>query len=145
MTDSEFVAPFALEYTYKRSLGPVLSRFMTSLRDAKIEGVITQSGRVLVPPTEYDPETGEDINGFVEVGPDGTIETWCWVEEPTEKHPLDTPFAWALITLDGADTSIVHAVSGARSAIRCGARVQARWRQERQGHITDIECFEVIP
>jgi uncharacterized OB-fold protein len=117
---------------------------MTSLRDGRIEGVLTRSGRVLVPPTEYDPDSGEDVEGFVEVGPEGTIQTWCWVAEPTRNHPLDTPFAWALIALDGADTALLHAVCGPKESLATGARVRARWRAQRRGHITDIECFEVV-
>jgi uncharacterized OB-fold protein len=30
---------------------------------------------------------------------------------------------------------------GDESAVRTGMRVQARWRDEREGHIQDIECF----
>ena len=145
MDDDQLVASFVLEYTYKRSLGPVLSRFMTSLRDGRIEGVRTPSGRVLVPPSEYDPQTGEDVGEFVQVGPAGTIRSWCWVSEPRADHPLPHPFAWALIVLDGADTALVHAVDGTETEMRTGMRVQPRWREERQGHITDIACFEVVP
>jgi uncharacterized OB-fold protein len=59
------------------------------------------------------------------------------------KHPLDRPFAWALVQLDGADTSILHALdAGSRDALSDGMRVKIRWREERKGHITDIECFE---
>ena len=143
MDDSRFVAPFVLEYTYKRSLGAVLSRFMTSLREGRIEGVRTQTGRVLVPPLEYDPETGEDVGEFVEVGPGGVLKSWCWVSAPLPGHPLSTPFAWGLIQLDGADTSMVHAVRAEESDLATGVRVEACWRDERVGHITDIACFEV--
>jgi uncharacterized OB-fold protein len=60
------------------------------------------------------------------------------------KHPLDHPFAWVLVQLDGADTSIVHALDVAdASAVSTGMRVQVRWAEERRGHITDIACFEV--
>ena len=143
--DARFVAPFVLEYSYKRSLGPVLSRFMTALRDQQILGAQTRDGRVLVPPSEYDPETGEATEDLVEVGPEGTVMSWCWVAEPTPEHPLHVPFAWALIKLDGADTALVHAVGSPEEQLSSGARVSPRWRAERQGHIRDIECFEVLP
>jgi len=145
MDDARFVAPFVLEYSYKRSLGPVLSRFMTSLREGRIEGNRTSSGRVLVPPSEYDPETGEATHDFVEVGPHGTVQSWCWVSKPRQDHPLAEPFAWALVRLDGADTDLLHALAGPESSLSTGMRVQPRWRAERQGHITDIECFEGLP
>ena len=65
-------APNILEYPYSRSVGPVISRFLTGLRERRIEGIRTIDGRVLVPPTEYDPETGEALTEFVEVGTAGS-------------------------------------------------------------------------
>jgi len=138
-------APYVLEYTYRRSVGPVLGRFLTGLREGRIEGVRTPSGKVLVPPAEYDPDSGEAVGDAVEVGQSGVVTSWAWVEQPRPKHPLSTPFAWALVKLDGADTSMLHAVSAASaSEMRTGMRVKARWRPaaERAGEINDIACFE---
>ncbi|ACZ84475.1 Zn-ribbon domain-containing OB-fold protein [Streptosporangium roseum] len=128
---------------YTRTTGPVIGRFLTELRDGRLVGVRTAGGRTLVPPLEYDPDTGDAVTGdFVEVGPAGTVESWSWVHAPRPGHPLDRPFAWALIRLDGADTSLVHAVdAGDVKAMRPGLRVRPRWRAERTGQITDIESF----
>jgi uncharacterized OB-fold protein len=96
---------------------------------------------VLVPPTEWDPETGMplDTSALVPVGPGGVVETWAWVTEPTVKHPLAHPFAFALITLDGADTALMHAVdAGSMDAMSTGMRVTARFKDERVGVITDL-------
>jgi uncharacterized OB-fold protein len=134
---------YRLEYTYRRSLGPILSRFFTGLRDGKIVGVRTGDGRVIVPPQEYDPETGDGIDEIVEVGTSGVVTTWSWVYEPREKHPLDHPFAFALIKLDGADTPMLHVVdAGDISNMKTGMRVNVRWREKRIGEIHDIEAFE---
>ncbi len=136
------VAPNILEYPYTRTLGPVLSRFATGLRDGRIEGIKAGDGRVLVPPTEYDPVTGDALEEFVEVGQSGVVTTWAWVSSPREKHPLDRPFAWALIRLDGADTAMLHAVdAGQESRMKTGMRVKIRWRDQRVGEIADIACF----
>jgi hypothetical protein len=133
-----------LEYTYKRSIGPVLGRFFTGLRDGRIEGVKTVAGRVLCPPLEHDPETGEATTGdWVEVGPGGTVTTWAWIAEPRDQHPLARPFAFALVQLDGADTGLLHAVdAGEEGRMRTGMRVRARFADERTGRIQDIACFE---
>jgi uncharacterized OB-fold protein len=135
------VAPHVLEYNYTRSLGPTLTTFFTGLRDRKIFGAKTASGRVIVPPTPHDPDTGEDIDGLVEVGDEGVVQTWSQVTSPRPKHPLDKPFSWALIKLDGADTAMLHVVDG---TVETGSRVKARWRSETVGYITDIECFEPL-
>lgn len=146
MSDAEgdvLRAPHVLEYTYRRSVGPVLGRFFTALRERRIEGARTAGGRVLVPPSEYDPETGEAVDELVQVGPSGVVTTWSWVTEPREKQPLDRPFAYALIRLDGADTALLHAVdAGTQERMSTGMRVRPRWREETQGVIGDIVCFE---
>ena len=41
--------------------GPSIGRFLTGLRDGRIVGVRLADGRVLVPPTEYDPTTSDAI------------------------------------------------------------------------------------
>ncbi len=136
------VAPHELEFPYTRSVGPVIGRFFGTLMDRKILGVRMSDGRVLVPPAEYDPNTAEPLTKFVEVGDRGAVTTWAWVAEPRKSNPLDQPFAWALIRLDGADTALLHAVdAGAESRMATGMRVRARWRDERAGEMRDIECF----
>jgi len=133
-----------IEFPYTRTLGPVYSAFLTGLRDGQILGIRNRDGQVLCPPTEWDPTTGEALDvDLVEVGPGGVVTTWAWVSEPTRKHPLDHPFAFALIQLDGADTGLLHAVdAGSIDAMQTGMRVAPRWKQERIGHITDVEAFE---
>lgn len=136
-------AHHVLEYDYRRSVGPVLGRFFTGLRDRKIVGSKTRAGRVLVPPMEYDPETAEAIDSIVEVGPNGVVKTWAWVCEPMRNHPLAHPFAFALIKLDGADSAMMHAVdAGDESRMATGMRVSPRWAAEPRGSILDLECFE---
>jgi uncharacterized OB-fold protein len=143
MADTDvLVAPNILEYPYTRTVGPVLGRFMTGLREGRIEGVRGSDGRVIVPPTEYDPVTSEPLDQFVEVGQAGVVTTWAWVNEPRANQPLDRPFAWALIRLDGADTALLHAVdAGDEARMSTGMRVRVKWRAERAGEIQDIACF----
>lgn len=136
-------APYVLAFTYTRTTGPVIGRFLTGLRDGKIEGIKTKSGRVIVPPVEYDPETGEATTEFVPVSESGVVTSWTWIAEPRGLHPLQKPFAFALVKLDGADTAMVHAVdAGSPERMKTGMRVKVRWAEERKGFITDIACFE---
>jgi uncharacterized OB-fold protein len=132
-------ATFTLEYPYTRSTGPVVGPFLTALRDGRILGIRCR-GRVLCPPLEFDPETGETLAAdFVEVGPGGRVLSWTWVAEPTRTHPFAEPFAFASILLDGADTSLVHAIRAASiDEISTGMRVRAQWREERRQSITDV-------
>jgi len=140
---TRLTAAHVLEYPYRRSVGPVLGAFFTGLTQQQLVGVKTRDGRVLVPPVEYDPESGESIDEIVPVGPGGVVTTWAWVEKPRPKHPLDRPFAWALVKLDGATTGMLHAVdAGSAAKMKTGMRVRPRWKAEPEGNIHDIVCFE---
>jgi len=136
-------APLEIEFDYTRSLGPVLSEFMTGLVRGRILGARGADGRVHAPPFEYDPVSSEPPGELSEVGPEGTVVSWSWMPEPLEGQPLAGPFAWALIRLDGADTTMLHAVdAGSAAAMRTGLRVRPRWAASRVGSIRDIACFE---
>ena len=129
MSVEPLVATHVLEYPYTRSVGPVIGRFLAGLKDGRIEGVRAQDGRVLVPPTEYDPATGEAVTDeWVEVGPGGEVTTWAWLAEPRSNNPLDHGFAWALIKLDGADIPITYLLQEVEAGdVRMGMRVRAEW------------------
>lgn len=131
-----------VRFPYKRSLGPVIGHFMTQLTEKRLVG-IRSGARVIVPPLEWDPDTAEQLEpDFVEVGPAGTVRSWTWVARPSGQHPLDHPFAFALIELDGASTTLLHAVdAGDIAVMETGMRVAPRWRANRVGHLTDIEAF----
>jgi uncharacterized protein len=132
-------APLDIGFDYTRSLGPTLSRFVTGLAQRRIFGARGSDGRVHVPPPEYDPATYEPLTELVEVAHTGTVTTWCWQPEPLDGQPLQHPFAWALILLDGADTPVLHAVDA--EDVHTGMRVRARWADDRGNGIRDIECF----
>ncbi|GAA3232388.1 Zn-ribbon domain-containing OB-fold protein [Actinocorallia longicatena] len=135
---------------YTRSVGPVIGRFLSELRDGRMVGVKTAEGRVIFPPTEYDPANGHAVTEeFVEVGPLATVESYAWVGEPLPSHPFDRPFAWALVKPDGADTAILHALDvgeyerGAKppKRLKVGLRVRPEYKDERVGDISDIKAF----
>jgi uncharacterized protein len=137
-------APLRLSFDYTRSVGPTLSQFFTALRERRIVGVRGSDGRVYVPPAEFDPVTYERLTEIVPVSSVGTVLSWTWQPEPLEGQPLDRPFAWALIKLDGADVPLLHAVdvgAGGSDSISTGARVHAHWVDEPAGAITDIAYF----
>ncbi|MGB9224288.1 Zn-ribbon domain-containing OB-fold protein [Mycobacterium sp.] len=135
-------APLTLSFDYTRSVGPTLGEFFTALRERRVLGVRGSDGRVHVPPTEYDPVTYEALGEMIPVSAVGTVVSWTWQPDRIEGQPLDRPFAWALIKLDGADTPLMHAVdAGSPDAISTGARVHVHWAEETVGAITDIAYF----
>jgi uncharacterized OB-fold protein len=136
-------APVTVAFDYTRSTGPVLGRFLSGLRDGVVVGGRTSEGKVVVPPPEFDPVTHAAVDDFVEVADTGTVTSWSWVPEPVKGQPFERPFAFALVTLDGADAPLLHALDvPSPDDVTTGVRVRIRWRAERVGAITDIECFE---
>src|SRR3954466_10735841 len=149
-------APVTVAFDYTRSTGLVLGRFLSALRDGLVlgrflsglrDGLVlggrTSDGKVVVPPPEFDPVTHAAVDDFVEVADTGTVTSWSWVPEPVKGQPFDRPFASALVTLHGADGPLLRALDVASPPdVSTGMRVRVRWRAERKGDITDIECFE---
>jgi uncharacterized protein len=138
-------ARMQVEFDYTRSLGPVLSEFMIGLRDHRILGARLSDGEIAVPPPEYDPTTHAQVTDLVPVGDEGVVQSWAWVSEPVSDQPLDKPFAFALVLLDGSDVPMLHAVDvGSPADIETGLRVKVRWAEETVGSISDIACFEPV-
>lgn len=138
-------APYVLEYTYTRTTGPVIGRFLGALTEKRVLGARTSDGSVVVPPTEYDPHTGDPTKELVPVADTGTITAHTWVALPRGAHLRKKPFAWVLVRLDGADTSMLHLLDApSPESVRAGMRVKIRWAEERKGAITDIEGFELV-
>src|SRR5699024_8829799 len=132
-------APHDFVIDYTRSVELLLVHFFTALTHRIIEGIRGSYGRVHVPPIEYGPVTADPLDEFVPVSDGGTVVSWSWVAEPRPGQPIQRPFAFALIRLDGADTALLHAVNvTAPEQINTGMRVRARWADEPVGHIRDI-------
>ena len=135
-------------FDYTRSTGPVLGAFFTGLRDRRIVGTRDSAGTVHVPPVEFDPHTREPLTETVELGSGeavgGVVVAWTWVPSPTDVNPLASPFAWALVRFDGADTTMLLALAAdGPAAVSTGMRVRVRWAAERRGDVHDIAC--VVP
>jgi uncharacterized OB-fold protein len=145
MTSTEVLsAPHFMEFPYTRSTGPMVGAFLTGLRDKRVLGVKDSTGRVVVPPPEYDAKTAATLpaDDLIEVGAEGVVTSWSWNPKPRAGQPFEQPFAWALVQLDGADTALLHALDAPRESIRTGMRVRIRWADETVGFINDIACFE---
>lgn len=136
-------APLVIEFPFSRTTGPVIGAFLTGLREQVLLGIKGSRGQVIVPPVEYDPDTAEELTELVEIGPGGVVDLWAWVRQPMPKHPLQHPFAWALVRPDGADVGFLQPVdAGSVDAMANGMRVRPRWAAQREGTIHDLECWE---
>ena len=135
--------PRIMRYSY--SAGSVRSKFLLCLRDQeKILGTRCPScGKVYVPARSTCFECFENIEEWVEVSHEGLLETYTIVYKSEPVHTVDTPIAFGIVKLDGADTSIVHKLGEIDfKKIRIGMRVRAVFNEERKGGILDIKYFK---
>ncbi|MEV6400749.1 OB-fold domain-containing protein [Streptomyces sp. NPDC051907] len=124
------VAPARLDYTY--SPGRAQSAYLNALAGRTSVGERCPSCRkVYVPPRGACPTCGVATDEQVEVGPRGTVTTFCIVNIKS-RHPasldLEVPYVYAHIALDGADLAL-HARIGhiPYDQVRMGLRVEPVW------------------
>ncbi len=134
----------AVPYTWW--VGETGSRFLRGIRDEKkiLGNTCAKCGRTYVPPRKNCGTCFVPMEDWVELSTEGVVESFTIVHYPFELQPFDPPFAYVLVRLEGGNVSLAHVVQDGLDSLKRGTRVRARFREERKGHILDIECFEVI-
>jgi len=137
-----------VKFPYKHSTGEVTGRFLAGLKEQKkIWGRRVSGQGVVVPPNSYSEVDAKAGGEWVEVKDEGKVTAVAVVAKPIpELHRENAPFAFVLVKLDGADTSLAHVVRSRIDDVRVGSRVKAVWAPdaERAGTIHDIACFELV-
>jgi len=136
-----------VDLPFSYSAGRTASRFFVELRDKqRIMGKrCPRCNRVIVPAKVFCKECFVETDEWVEVGPEGTLVTFTVMYRKEDHHPREVPFAYGIIKLDGADTSIVHILGETDvSQIEHGMRVRPVFSDNRKGHILDLKCFEPV-
>jgi len=139
---------WTLPYSY--SAGETVSKFLIELRDnAKIIATkCNQCNRVLMPPRSYCEKCFVSVkDNWVELPPKGTLESFTVVGSKFEGSP-DPPYIICYVKLEGADTSILHFLTGVdlsepkktQQKLHVGMPVRLIFkdRNEREGRMTDF-------
>jgi uncharacterized OB-fold protein len=124
--------------------GETAGAFLMALRDGKkIMGRrCLKCNKTYVPPRKACPACFEDGLEWVEVSPEGVLESFTIVRRQLASLPRKVPVVFGLIRLDGADTSVLHYVEVPdHQKIKIGMRLKAKFCEERTGTIHDIACF----
>ncbi|MGY6022736.1 Zn-ribbon domain-containing OB-fold protein [Streptomyces spinosirectus] len=123
------VAPARLDYTY--SPGRAQSAYIHALADRRTVGERCPSCRkVYVPPRGACPTCGVATSEQVEVGPRGTVTTYCIVNIKAKNLDIEVPYVYAHIALDGADLALHGRIGGIPyDQVRMGLRVEAVWTE----------------
>ncbi|MFF3912254.1 Zn-ribbon domain-containing OB-fold protein [Streptomyces sp. NPDC001852] len=123
------VAPARLDYTY--SPGRAQSDYLNALSERRTVGERCPSCRkVYVPPRGACPTCGVATVEQVEVGPRGTVTTFCIVNIKAKNLDIEVPYVYAHIALDGADLALHARIGGIPyDQVRMGLRVEPVWTE----------------
>ncbi|MEV6836578.1 OB-fold domain-containing protein [Streptomyces sp. NPDC051133] len=126
------VAPARLDYTY--SPGRAQTAYIDALSQRRTVGERCPACRkVYVPPRGACPTCGLATTEQVEVGPRGTVTTFCIVNikaAHTANLDIEVPYVYAHIALDGADLALHARIGGIPyDRVRMGLRVEPVWTE----------------
>ncbi|MFD3998087.1 Zn-ribbon domain-containing OB-fold protein [Streptomyces sp. NPDC058548] len=127
------VAAARLDYTY--SPGRAQTRYLHALAERKTVGERCPScAKVYVPPRGACPTCGVATTDQVEVGPRGTVTTYCIVNikaAHTANLDIEVPYVYAHIALDGAGLALHGRIGGIPyDQVRMGLRVEPVWSED---------------
>jgi uncharacterized OB-fold protein len=145
--DERLVYRGRIKVPYKHVAGAYVEKFITEIdKNQRIMGTkCPKCGKVYVPPRMICVECFEKMEEWVEVDNKGTVKGFTVVSHSTPVMPLEPPFAYALITLDGSNTEMVHIIKETDpKKLKEGMRVEAVFKEKPRKRITDIEYFKVI-
>ncbi|MFE0629125.1 OB-fold domain-containing protein [Streptomyces sp. NPDC058864] len=119
--------PARLEYTY--APGRAQTRYLAGLAERRTLGERCPSCRkVYVPPRGACPTCGVATDEQVEVGPRGTVTTFCIVNIKAKGLDIEVPYVYAHIALDGAGLALHARIGGIPyDQVRMGLRVEPVW------------------
>ncbi|MVO88109.1 DNA-binding protein [Streptomyces sp. p1417] len=127
------VAQARLDYTY--SPGRAQSQYIRALAGHRTVGERCPDCRkVYVPPRGACPTCGVATTEQVEVGPRGTVTTFCIVNIKARNAgnaAIDVPYVYAHIALDSADLALHARIAGIPyDQVRMGLRVEPVWSDD---------------
>ncbi|MFF4211420.1 Zn-ribbon domain-containing OB-fold protein [Streptomyces sp. NPDC001796] len=123
------VAPARLDYTY--SPGRAQSAYIAALAGHRTVGErCPKCRKVYVPPRGACPTCGVATQEQVEVGPRGTVTTFCIVNIKAKNLDIELPYVYAHIALDGAGLALHGRIGGIPyDQVRMGLRVEPVWTE----------------
>lgn len=143
------VYPSKIRLRYTWHAGKTASRFYYEIKKhCKIWGTkCSRCELVYVPPKETCPRCFCSMNEWVQVSETGTLLSYTVVRYAVPGiQPLKPPFALGIVKLDGASTGLVHLLGEVDvDDIGVGMRVQAVFREAREGNYLDIKYFKPLP
>ena len=118
------------------------TRFFDGLKAAELRGIVCEACNLCyIPPRRRCPKCLNEMSQWRTLGSAGTVEALTVVAYKFDGLP-DPPYALAYVQPDGADSCILNYVeyneSVGRGELGVGDRVDIRFKDERDGSITDF-------
>ena len=138
---------------YRYSIGKLAVKFFEELKENKkiMGSKCSKCGKVNFPPRAVcaDCMVEMTIDDMVELSPKGTLEGFTVVNypftDPNTGGMRPFPYGYALFKLDGADTYTMHFINETDyTKLKVGQRVEAVFKEKREGNIGDILYYRVI-
>lgn len=151
--EQEFVIKWKTNLQYRYSIGKLAEKFFGELKEnKKIHGSkCPKCGRVHFPPRAVcaDCLVEMTLKDMVELPPRGTLEGFTVVNypfvDPTTGGMRPFPYGYAIFKLDGADTYTMHFLNETDpTKLKIGQRVEAVFKEKREGNLGDIQYFKII-
>jgi len=148
-----FEIKWKTDLPYKYSIGKLAVKFFEELKENKkiLGSKCPKCEKVHFPPRAVcaDCFIKMEIGDMVELPPKGTLEGFTVVNypftDPSTGGIRPFPYGYALFKLDGADTYTMHFINETDvSKMKVGQRVEAVFKQEREGNLGDIHYFQII-
>lgn len=143
--------PIKMDLEYRYPTGKHFTHFFRVLKE---EGKIMalkcpKCGYVFLPPRPACGECHATLEEWVQVSDKGTVKAFTAIHfkfyDANLGRERPVPFGSALIQLDGADSLLNHYLEeNDVTKMHIGMRVQAVFREQRQGNIGDILYFRTI-
>ena len=116
---------------YRWSAGPNATSHLQGLIEGRLIGKRCPGCELVYFPPRNGvcPKCARILGADVEVGPRGTVTTFCIVNVPFLGQKVKIPYVAAQILLDGADISMQHLIQECEAdEVRIGMRVEPVWK-----------------
>jgi len=141
------VVPIDFPYNYR--VGQYLEKYIQGLAEKKILGIKCPGcGKVVVPPRKICGTCNRVMEEWVEVGPEGTVESYTVGHVKLDKGKVETcdpPRLIAMIKLEGATSLLVAEVRGVEPGdLKDGLKVRAVFKEPPTDSLEDLDYFEPV-
>jgi len=125
---------------YVYTAGPVGTKWLEELKEGRLTAAYCpRCNKLFLPPKMYCPYCFGEVKELRPIEPVGVVESYTVIERDFNGELLKEKRVLAFIKFPGVEGGLIHFLKTDKP--RIGMRVAPKWREKRQGLLTDIEYF----